>query len=134
MFSVQALQQNSEGTAELKMILGGRFVQETGDAAMMGFPVEHSRLWGYNNGTKKYQAVWLYTMSTGILQLEGTSDDDGKTIQWKGHFDNESGFREQIAAITTFVDDDHFEIEMSADNMPEGLEGPKMKSTYTRVK
>ncbi len=126
--------QKSEGNAELKMILGGRFVQETGDASMMGFPVEHSRLWGYNNGTKKYQAVWIYTMSTGFLQLEGSSDDDGKTVQWKGHFDNEVGVREDITAITMFVDDDHFEIELSAEKMPDGSSGPKMKSVYTRDK
>jgi Protein of unknown function (DUF1579) len=126
--------EKSEGTAELKMILGGRFIQETGDESMMGFPVEHSRLWGYNNGSKKYQAVWLYTMSTGFLQMEGTSDNDGKSIQWKGHFDNESGIREDITAVTTFVDDDHFEMELSAGEMPDGSAGPKMKSAYARMK
>lgn len=126
--------QPAEGNAELKMTLGGRFIQETGDGDMMGFPVEHFRLWGYNNGTKKYQAVWVYTMSTGFLQMEGTSSDDGKTIQWKGHFDNEVGIREELSAVTKFVDDDHFNIELSAGKMPDGSDGPVMKASYARAK
>lgn len=126
--------QTSDGNAELKMILGGRFVQETGDGSLMGFPVEHVRVWGFNNGTNKFQAIWLYTMSTGFLFLDGTPSDDGKSIQWMGHFDNEAGIREELTAVTTFADDDHFEVVLSAGKMPDGSTGPTMKAAYSRVK
>jgi hypothetical protein len=127
-------QEPTEGTAELIPILGGRFIQETGDGMMMGFPVQHVKIWGYNNGSKKYQALWMYTMSTGFLNMEGTSADQGKTIQWKGYFDNEVGIREELTAVTKYSDDDHFEIELVGGKMPDGTDGPRLKAVYTRAK
>src|SRR6266849_6742120 len=74
----------STGTAKITSILGGRFLREEGSGTFMGQPSSGMRLWGYNNGTKQYEAMWMYTGSTAMLMLKGTSSDDGKTVGYTG--------------------------------------------------
>lgn len=124
----------SSGTATLKAELGGRFIHETGRGEMMGMPTEHFKLWGYNAGSKKFEAVWTWTMSTGLLSMVGETKDDGKSIEWKAWFDNEVGVREDFKALTTFVDDDHFTVKLYGGKMPDGTPGPTMLVEYSRKK
>jgi hypothetical protein len=122
------------GKATLAAALGGRFLHETGDGEMMGAPTHHFKQWGYNNGSKKYEAVWSWTMSTGLLSMSGESPDDGKTILWIASYDNEVGVRQEFKCKTTLADDDHFTVVIDGGTMPDGTAGPTMAMTYTRVK
>lgn len=122
------------GTSKITLVLDGRFVQEDAKGMMMGMPVTSHKLWGYNNGSKKFEAVWTYTMSTGMLTMKGTSGDDGKSIKWDGSFENELGIQESLHGTHKFVDDDTFVVELIGDTMPDGSEPPRMTTTYTRVK
>jgi hypothetical protein len=122
----------SKGTAQLKTILGGRFLHEDATSSMMGIPVQEMRLTGYNNATKRYEGLWAYTMATGMMTLNGSSKDDGKTIDWEASFTDARG-KQTMQAVTRFVDDDHFVIELIA-KMPDGSPGPHFETTYTRKK
>lgn len=125
---------DSPGTATLRTALGGRFIHETGQGEMMGMPTEHFKIWGYNAGSKKYEAQWSWTMSTGLLSMVGETRDDGKTIEWKAWFDNEVGVREDFKALTTFIDENHFTVKLFGGKMPDGSPGPTMLIDYTRKK
>ncbi|MFO0839342.1 MAG: DUF1579 family protein [Phycisphaerae bacterium] len=124
----------SSGTYKISTALGGRFVQETGVGEFMGGPVNSFKMWGYNNGSHKFEAVWAWTMATGFLHMSGESKDDGKSIDWQCWYDNESGAREEFKAKHTFADDDHFTVKLYGGKMPDGSPGPTMTSTYTRKK
>jgi hypothetical protein len=124
----------SSGSATIKSALGGRFVQEIGSGEMMEQKAEHFKMWGYNNGTKKYEAVWAWTLSTSLLHMLGDSADGGKTIAWNAWYEDKPGHREEFKAKTTMKDDDHFTVEVFGGKMPDGSPGPTMTSTYSRKK
>ena len=121
------------GSAKIMMVLDGRFVHEDMQETMMGQPVRASHLWGYNNGSKKFESVWAYTMSTGLMTMTGETKDDGRTIQWTAQFDNESGIRETLTVTHTFVSENEFSVELVGGKMPDGSDGPRMKTTYKRA-
>jgi hypothetical protein len=74
----------STGTAEMKMLLDGRFLFQEYDGQMMGQPFSGVGIDGYDNLTKKYVTAWIDTMGTGIFFMEGTAGADGKTITLRG--------------------------------------------------
>lgn len=65
------------GTAERKMILGGRVLEENFTSMMMGMPFEGLGHTGYDNVSGKYWSTWSDNMSTGLTVMEGTVDDSG---------------------------------------------------------
>ena len=72
------------GTAEMKMLLDGRFLYQEYNGQMMGQPFSGVGIDGYDNLTKKYVTAWIDTMGTGIFFMEGTASADGKTITLRG--------------------------------------------------
>ncbi len=74
----------STGTAEMKMVLDGRFLQQEFTSQMMGQPFSGIGIDGYDNLRKRYVTTWIDTWGTGIFQMEGTASADGKTITLKG--------------------------------------------------
>ena len=81
----------STGTAEMKMLLDGRFLQQEFTGDMMGQPFSGIGTDGYDNLRKKYVTTWIDTMGTGIFFMEGTASADGKTITLKGGHDEPGG-------------------------------------------
>jgi hypothetical protein len=73
-----------QGTSSMKMILGGRFLQQDFKGQMMGQPFEGMGLVGYDNLKKKYETVWLDNMATGMMTGTGTYDAGSKTLKDKG--------------------------------------------------
>ena len=119
------------GTSKISVILGGRFVLEENQDTVMGRPVEGTRIWGYNNSTKQYEAAWMYTMSTAITRLTGTSADGGKIIDYTSTSAEPGGT--QLHARVRQIDDDHFVITLSAPGA-DGKDAPFQETTYTRKK
>ena len=74
----------STGTAEMKMLLDGRFLYQEFTGNMMGQPFSGVGIDAYDNMTKKYMTAWMDTMGTGIFMLEGSASATGKTIKIKG--------------------------------------------------
>jgi hypothetical protein len=123
----------SSGTAMITTILDGRFLREENAGTTMGQPYFGMRLIGYNNGSKRYEGIWTYTMSTAMMSLSGGSADGGKTIDFTATFDNEVGKRETFQIVQRRLDDDRFVVELKAKS-PDGGEGPSLTTTYTRKK
>jgi hypothetical protein len=126
--------EETAGTSKITVVMGGRFIHEESAGMMHGMQYQSAKLMGYNNGSKKYEAVWTYTMGTGMMTMTGASTDDGKTITFNAAWDNEIGVKETATITYKMTDDDHFTVTLAAGDMPDGSAGPKMEVVYTRKK
>ena len=94
----------STGTAEMNMLLDGRFLYQEFTGNMMGQPFSGVGIDAYDNMTKKYMTAWIDTMGTGIFMMEGTASADGKTITLKGSHPEPGGGRMTHRAVWKIVD------------------------------
>ena len=129
-----APREETEGTAKITVVMDGRFIHQEDSGTTMGMPFTSAKLMGYNNGSKKYEAVWTYTLGTNMMNMTGTSAYEGKTIKFSSSFDNEVGVKETFNITYKIADDDHFAIVLDGGKMPDGSPGPTMETTYTRKK
>ncbi len=121
----------STGTAEQKMILGGRYLQQVYTGDMMGTAYTGISIMGYNNHTRKYESTWIDTMSTGVFYFVGTASADGRTITQKCSFDDPVKGPSVWRTVTRIKDDNTVEFEMFL--TPKGKKEEKMmEMTSTR--
>jgi len=123
--------QESTGTCELKMLLGGRYLQQECSGQMMGSPFNGVGVIGYDNNTKKYVSTWMDSMSTGIHFFEGAGSDDGKSFSQESCYDDAVQGRMKWRAVTKIVDDNTFVFEMYGVRN-KGKEEKMMEMTYNR--
>jgi len=102
----------STGTAEMKMLLDGRFLFQEYEGQMMGQPFSGVGIDGYDNLTKKYVTAWIDTMGTGIFFMEGTASPDGKTITLRGSHPMPGGGKMSHRAVWKITDADNHTYEM----------------------
>lgn len=121
----------SSGTAEMKMLLDGRFLQQEFTGEMMGQPFSGIGIDAYDNMTKKYVTAWMDTMSTGIFIMEGTASADGKTIALKGSHPEPGGGKMTHRAVWKILDNNTQSFEMYGAHK-HGKEMKMMEITYTR--
>jgi uncharacterized protein DUF1579 len=121
----------STGKAKISVTLDGRFIVEENTDTVFGRPVSGMRIYGFNNITKQYEAVWMYTMSTAMLFLTGTSTDGGKTIDLTGVSQNHGGDKIPIHATIRQADDDQFVVTLMSTGA-DGKEAAFQETTYNR--
>lgn len=102
----------STGTAEMKMLLDGRFLYQEYNSQMMGQPFSGVGIDGYDNMTKKYVTAWVDTMGTGIFLMEGTASADGKTITLKGSHPEPGGGKMLHRAVWKIIDQNNQTFDM----------------------
>jgi hypothetical protein len=78
----------STGTSSRRMILGGRYLEETVHASVMGQPFEGRGLTGYDNVTRSWWGSWIDTMSTGIMITGGAWDEETGVGTFEGEFND----------------------------------------------
>ncbi|MDX2147887.1 MAG: DUF1579 domain-containing protein [Planctomycetota bacterium] len=76
-----------KGSANYKVILGGRYLQQTFSGSMMGMPFEGVGLTGFDNIRKQFVGTWADSMSTTIMRTVGGISPDGKTMTMFGEMD-----------------------------------------------
>ncbi len=97
--------QESEGTADGAMVLGGRFAHVVHKGTIMGKPFEGVMLTGFNNVPKMYASVWADNMGTAIVNYAGTYDAAKKQLNMSAHFvDPATRQLTRARSVTTFVD------------------------------
>lgn len=122
----------STGTAEMKMLLDGRFLYQEYNARMMGQPFSGIGIDSYDNMTKKYVTAWMDTMGTGIFIMEGTASADGKTITLKGSHPEPGGGKMSHRAVWKIVDNNSQTFEMYGTHGHGGKEMKMLEIVYTR--
>ena len=123
----------SSGTSKISVALGGRFVVEENNDTVFGRTISGTRIYGFNNLTKQYEAVWMYTGSTAMIFLTGTSTDGGKTIDLTGVTQNLRGDKIPLHSIIRQVDDNQFVVTLMSTG-PDGKEAAFQETTYARKK
>ncbi len=123
------------GTAVFRLILDGRYIEQRFKCMMMGEPFEGRGLEGYDRFKKKYVSIWMDSDSTGILMIEGTTDETGKVTTYTGKMDDPmTGQKDKpVKSIAREIDKDHVIFEMYEDKPGVG-EVKTMEITYTRRK
>jgi hypothetical protein len=121
----------STGSAEMKMLLDGRFLQQEITGQMMGQPYSGIEITAYDNLLKRYVTTWMSTMGTGIFTMEGTASADGKTVTLKGQHAEPGGGYMKHRAIWKIVDSNTQTFDMYGAHHG-GKEWKMMEMTYTR--
>lgn len=78
----------STGTSSRRMILGGRYLEETVHSSVMGQPFEGRGLTGYDNVTGSWWGSWIDTMSTAIMITGGAWDEETGVGTFEGEFND----------------------------------------------
>jgi len=100
-------------TAEIKMILGGRYQETNYKGDVMGMPFEGRATTAYDNATKEVISTWIDNMGTGMLVMRGAYDEATKSIASTGAMvDPMTGKERKVREIYTIVDDNTRKMEM----------------------
>ncbi len=121
----------STGTAEMKMLLDGRFLYQEFNGQMMGQPFNGIGIDGYDNMRKKYVTAWMDTMGTGIFLMEGTASADGRTITLRGSHPEPGGGKMTHRAIWKLIDNNTQQFDMYGAHHGQN-EMKMMEIVYTR--
>lgn len=125
--------QESKGTSKIKIIMGGRFLQQEVKGKSMGMPLEGMGFLGYDNVTKKYNSIWFDNMGTGMMKGEGTFDKATQTLTDKGEFS--CPMREDTEDYVTewkIVDKKTMTFSMTAKGPDGGKAYKQMEMTFTK--
>lgn len=107
-----AAPQESTGTAELRLILGGRFLEQRQEGSHLGKPTSGIGYVGFDNAKGRYVSLWLDDLSTAIMRTEGPPDPSGKAIRTRGMInDSATGKPLRIEEVMTLVGPDRFTYE-----------------------
>ncbi|MEO8350070.1 MAG: DUF1579 domain-containing protein, partial [Acidobacteriota bacterium] len=124
----------SKGTAENRMIMGGRFLEGRFTGTMMDMPFEGLGYTGYDNYKKQFVSTWMDNMGTSIMTSVGKADSTGKTITFTGEMDDPmEGKTKPVKNTMTIVDNDHQTFEMWSPG-PDGKMAKMMEIHYMRKK
>lgn len=121
----------STGTAQMKMVLDGRFLYQEYKGQMMGQPFSGIGIDAYDNVRKKYVTAWMDTMGTGIFIMQGTASADGKTITLMGQHPEPGGGQMSHRAEWKLIDDNTQTFHMWGTHHG-GKEMKMFEITYTR--
>lgn len=96
--------QESDGTADGQLVLGGRFVHVIHKGTMMGQPFEGMMLLGYDNIAKKYVSTWVDVMGTAMVRYDGSFDKRTKRLMMGARFVDPMTLKPaRTRAVTTFA-------------------------------
>lgn len=126
--------QESTGTSENKMILGGRYLEQHYEGTMMNQPFSGIGVTAFDNYKKKYIATWIDSAGTGIMVTTGTMDEAGKVLTAWGTVDDPGLKRTmKVKTAVTIVDADHHTYE-SWSAGPGGKMTKNLEIHFTRKK
>lgn len=108
--------EKATSTAEIKMILGGRYQEANYKGNMMGMPFEGRGTVAYDNSTGEYTSTWIDNMGTGMMVMKGKMGSDGKTLELKGKMVDPARKKEtNCREVYTIVDANTRKMEMYCD-------------------
>ncbi|HEX2642374.1 MAG TPA: DUF1579 domain-containing protein, partial [Thermoanaerobaculia bacterium] len=124
------------GTMQGEMIMGGRYLQSVFKSTFMGQPFEGRSLDAYDNASQSFTNTWIDNMGTGVLISHGDCSDPGcKVITLTGIMvDPMSGNKMNTKNVTTWTDNDHYKMEMWANDGKGQGEFKTMELTASRAK
>lgn len=123
--------EKANSTADIKMILGGRYQESNYKGMMMGMPFEGKATMAYNNASKEFTSTFVDNMGTGMMVAMGKYDEGSKTIELKGDMVNPmNGKKTPYREMYTIVDANTRKMEMF--DTKNGQEYKSMEIVMTR--
>lgn len=105
--------EKATSTANIKMILGGRYQEASYQGTMMGQPFEGKSTLAYNNASKEYTTTFIDNMGTGMMVATGKFDEKTKSMELKGEMVNPvNGKKTPYREVYTIVDATTRKMEM----------------------
>lgn len=123
----------SDGTAELKLILGGRFLEENLSGTFLGNPFSGHGVSGYDLGKQKYVSFWVDNLGTWFTLTDGSLDKSGKVLTMTGESWNPVLGKMTPCKFVTRVESEDRHVFEAIDKI-EGKEVTIMEVVYTRKK
>ena len=123
----------SSGTMTYKMECGGLWLTSDFRGEFDGQKFQGRGVDGYDPEKKKYVSVWVDSMSTRPMLLEGTHDKEKKTTTMTGEAPGPDGKLAKHKMVTHTPDDDHQTFTMYIIDA-DGKENKIMTIEYTRKK
>jgi hypothetical protein len=123
----------SKGTMTYKMEVGGLWLTSDFKGEFGGAEFTGKGLDSYDAKKKKYVGVWVDSMITSPLVMEGDLDEKTHTLTMHTEGPGPDGKLQKMKMVTTMPDKDHIHFEMF---MPgaDGKEVSGFKINYTRKK
>lgn len=122
--------QESDGTANNEMILGGRFLQSRFHGATPFGDFEGMALDGYDRINKRYCGIWIDSMGTIMMVFSGQVEGDVRTMTCD-YTNPMTGKPSRMKGVTTVVSADEHRYESWAEG-PDGKMYRNMEIVYTR--
>ena len=92
-------------SASRKMIMGGRYLEETVQGSFMDQPFEGRGLTGYDNLTGRWWGMWVDSMSTALMTSWGEWDEaSGVGTFWGEFTDPVTGELQKSRSVMTRLD------------------------------
>jgi Protein of unknown function (DUF1579) len=123
----------TKGEMIYKMECGGLWLVSDFKGEHQGKPFHGKGLDSYDPATKKYVGIWVDSMLTSPLRVEGTYDEKTQTSTCTGECRGPDGQPMKMKMVTKTIDDDHETFEMYMI----GADGKEIKGAtieYTRRK
>jgi len=121
----------SPATATYKMVCGGMWLMSDFQGQFDGQKFSGQGLDSYDPEKKQYVSVWVDSMSTRPMLLEGTHDKEKKTTTMTGEAPGPDGKLAKHKMVTHMPDDDHMTFTMFIIDA-DGKENKIMTIEYTR--
>jgi len=120
----------SKGVAIYKMDLGGLWLASTFEGEFGGMKFSGRGMDSYDAPKKKYVGVWVDSMSTSPMVMEGTYDKEKKALTMTGEGPGMDGKPMKYRAVSTMPDDDTIDFKMYMADAPQ----PAFTIVYKRKK
>lgn len=122
--------QTYDGHVVYESIFDGKYVVGKFSSTMMEMPFSGMDINGYDNIKKVFFTTWIDNMGTGLLYVEGTYDENSKTITYTGDTLDPMGNKMKVRDVVTLIDKDNSKFEMYIDYGSGEMKS--MEITYTR--
>jgi hypothetical protein len=120
----------SKGTVTYKMDLGGLWLTSALEADLGGMKFSGRGMDTYDAGKKKYIGIWIDSMSTHPMVMEGDYDKEKKTITLVGESPGPDGKPAKWKSVSTMPDDNTINFSMFVGDAKE----PMFSIVYKRKK
>jgi hypothetical protein len=107
--TIKGAQDSSAAHSRIRMIFGGRYVVEDFEGVLGSAPYEGRNTIGFNNATGLYEATWIDSLNTGMMNSKGRFDAATGTLLFVGSIYNPvNGLVERVHSKLVFTGDDSF--------------------------
>lgn len=86
-----------KGSAEIKSILGGRFITEDVKIPFGDFDMDWHGVIGFDRVQKQYTGVWFDNMNNTTRSTTGQAEENGRVISFRGEHAGQAKFQWRIS-------------------------------------